>query len=211
VQDYQKLEQAMVDLDEQTVLDMMQSVADGNGDATEALEACQKGMEAVGRLYESGEYYIPDLIFSGEVMSKAVEIIKPLLAASGTEGLGKLLLCTVKDDLHDIGKNIVKSMLDAAGFEVIDLGIDVAPELIVQTAKEQGIKIIALSGLLSLAIGSMKATVDSLTEAGIRGDVKIILGGNPVNDETCRLVGADDWAFSPHKGVEICKAWALGA
>ena len=209
--DYEKLKQAMVDLDEQGVLDMMKSVAGGDGDATLALEACQKGMEAVGQLFEEGEYFIPDLIFCGEVMSQAVEIVKPLLAAGGAEGLGKMILCTVKDDLHDIGKNIVKSLLEAVGFEIIDLGIDVAPETIAKTAKDQGIKIIGLSGVLSLAIGSMKRTVDHLKEAGIRDSVKIIIGGNPVNEETCKLVGADNWAFSPHKGVQICKAWAQGA
>jgi methylmalonyl-CoA mutase cobalamin-binding domain/chain len=211
VVDYEKLEQAMVDLDEQAVLDLMGAVAAGEGDAALALEACTKGLDSVGRLYEEGSYFIPDLIFAGEVMTKAAEIVKPLLSGGGDKNLGAMIFATVKDDLHDIGKNIVKAMMDAAGFEVIDLGVDVAPEAIVAAAKEHGAKVIGLSGLLSLAIGSMKDTVDCFVAAGIRDDVKIIIGGNPVSEDTCQLVGADGWARSPHKGVQICKAWATGA
>jgi len=211
VVDYAKLEQAMVDMDEQAVLDMMKAVAAGEGDAAQALEACTNGLESVGRLYEEGEYFIPDLIFAGEVMAGAAEIVKPLLSGDSGKSLGKMVFCTVKDDLHDIGKNIVKTMMEAAGFEVIDLGIDVAPEAIVAATKEHGAKIVGLSGLLSLAIGSMKDTVDCFKEAGMRDDVKIIIGGNPASEEACQLIGADAWSRSPHKGVQICKAWATGA
>jgi len=209
--DYEKLEQAMVSLDEPTVLEMMNAVAGGEGDATLALEACTRGLETVGRLFEEGEYFIPDLIFCGEVMTEATEIVKPLLSSGNDKSLGKMILCTVKDDLHDIGKNIVKALMEAVGFDVIDLGIDVAPETIVQTAKEQGVKIIGLSGVLSLAIGSMRETVLAFEAAGMRDQVKIIIGGNPVTEATCELVGADEWALSPHKGVQVCKAWAAGA
>ena len=209
--DLEKLEKAMVDLDEEAVLEMMRAVANGEGDATAALEACTKGLETVGRLYEEGEYFIPDLIFSGEVMTEAAEIVSPLLGGSGEKIYGKMILCTVKDDLHDIGKNIVKAMLSAAGFEIVDLGVDVAPETILQVAKDQDIKIIGLSSVLSLAIGSMKDTIDCFVEAGLRDDVKFIIGGNPVSAATCELVGADEWARSPHKGVQVCKAWATEA
>jgi methylmalonyl-CoA mutase cobalamin-binding domain/chain len=208
--DYEKLEQAMVELDEQAVLDMMTAVAGGTGDAALAMEACQRGMESVGRLFEDGEYFIADLIFAGEVMAAAIEQIKPLLSGGGGEDLGTLVLCTVKDDLHDIGKNIVKTMMEAAGFNVIDLGINVEPSAVVQAVKDSGAKVVGLSGVLSLAIESMKETVDSFKEAGIRDDVKIIIGGNPVTEATCRLVGADDWTHSPHRGVQICKAWVKG-
>ena len=117
-----------------------------------------------------------------------------------------MILCTVKDDLHDIGKNIVKAMLEAGGFDVIDLGIDVPAEKIVETVKENGIKIVALSGVLTLAIDSMKATIDALKEAGLDG-VKVIIGGAPVNAEVCERIGADEWAYSPQKTVQTCKAW----
>ena len=117
-----------------------------------------------------------------------------------------MILCTVKDDLHDIGKNIVKAMLEANGFDVIDLGIDVPAETIVETAKAEDIKIVALSGVLTLAVDSMKVTVDALKEAGV--DCKIIIGGAPVSEETVRVTGADEWAHSPQKTVQTCKAWA---
>ena len=117
-----------------------------------------------------------------------------------------MVLCTVKDDLHDIGKNIVKAMLEAAGFDVIDLGIDVPAEKIVETVKENDIKIVALSGVLTLALDSMKATVEALKAEGL--DVKVIIGGAPVSAESVVLTGADEWARSPQKTVQTCKAWA---
>lgn len=123
--DYKELEKAMADLDEDTVLDMMKEVMDNGGEGVqEAMEACQKGMSEVGDLFEKGEYFVGDLIFAGEIMVEAMDVIKPALAGTGGNKLGKMILCTVKDDLHDIGKNIVKAMLEAGGFEVLDLGID---------------------------------------------------------------------------------------
>lgn len=118
-----------------------------------------------------------------------------------------MILCTVKDDLHDIGKNIVRSMLEAAGFEVLDLGIDVPASEIVKAAKENSIKIVALSGVLTLAIDSMKATVEAFKADGM-DDVKIIIGGAPVSEEAMKITGADEWAHSPQKTVQVCKDWA---
>ena len=118
-----------------------------------------------------------------------------------------MILCTVKDDLHDIGKNIVKSMLEAAGFDVLDLGIDVPADKIVETAKEEDIHIIGLSGVLTLAIDSMKNTVDAFQEAGMRDQVKIVIGGAPVNAEVCEQTGADAWASSPQTTINYCKEW----
>ena len=118
-----------------------------------------------------------------------------------------MILCTVKDDLHDIGKNIVRSMLEASGFDVLDLGIDVPPEKIVETAKRENIKIVALSGVLTLALDSMKTTVEAIKAAGLT-DVKIIIGGCPVTEDACRAIGADEWAYSPQKTVATCKKWA---
>ena len=117
-----------------------------------------------------------------------------------------MILCTVKNDLHDIGKNIVRPMLEANGFEVLDLGIDVPAEKIVETAKTENIKIVALSGVLTLALDSMKATVQALRAAGL--DVKVIIGGAPVSAEACLNIGADEWAHSPQKTVDTCKRWA---
>lgn len=120
----------------------------------------------------------------------------------------RMILCTVKDDLHDIGKNIVRSMLEAAGFDVLDLGIDVPAQKIIDTAKEENINIVALSGVLTLAIDSMKATIEAFQEAGLRDKVKIIIGGAPVNAEVCEQTGADAWATSPQTTIDYCKTWA---
>ena len=187
--DFNELAEAMGDLDEDVMVETLEQVmAEGGADAQKAMEACQKGMDTVGSLFEEGEYFVGDLIYAGELMTKAVEILKDALITDGGEDTVKarMILCTVKDDLHDIGKNIVRSMLEAAGFEVLDLGIDVAPEKIVETAKAEGINIIGLSGVLTLAIDSMKDTIDAFKEAGMRDDVKIVIGGAPVNAEVCR-------------------------
>ncbi len=204
----------MGDLDEDVMVETLEQVmAEGGADAQKAMEACQKGMDTVGSLFEEGEYFVGDLIYAGELMTKAVEILKDALITDGGEDTVKarMILCTVKDDLHDIGKNIVRSMLEAAGFEVLDLGIDVAPEKIVETAKAEGINIIGLSGVLTLAIDSMKDTIDAFKEAGMRDDVKIVIGGAPVNAEVCEQTGADAWASSPQTTIDYCKSWAKTA
>ena len=206
--DFENLAQAMGELDEDTVVELLEAVmAEGGADAPKAMEACQKGMETVGKLFEEGEYFVGDLIYAGELMTQAVEIMKDALASG--EGSGpktRMILCTVKDDLHDIGKNIVKAMLEANGFDVIDLGIDVPAAKVVEVAKAENIKIVALSGVLTLAIDSMKATVDALKAAGV--DCKVIIGGNPVSELQCSITGANEWAHSPQKTVNVCKAWA---
>jgi len=206
--DMDLLRTSMEDLEEETVLEIMREIIETGGDAYRAMEICQAGMEVVGNRFESGEYFVGDLIFAGEIMTEAMEILAPALKSGDAGGAGKLILCTVKDDLHDIGKNIVKSMLEATGFEVVDLGIDVSPETIVETAKEQDISIIALSGVLTLALDSMRKTIEAFQEAGLRDKVKIIIGGNPVSAEACKAIGADDWGHSPQKAVQSCRAWA---
>ena len=205
--DFENLAVAMGELDEDTVKEILEAI-DNADDANNAMEACQKGMDTVGKLFEEGEYFVGDLIYAGELMTDAVEVLKPFLAGGESSGSKtKMILCTVKDDLHDIGKNIVRSMLEAGGFEVLDLGIDVPAAKIVEAAKENGIKIVALSGVLTLAVDSMKATVEAFKAQGM-DDVKIIIGGAPVSEAACRLTGADEWAHSPQKTVSVCKAWA---
>ena len=204
--DLEKLAEAMGELDEDTVKELLETV-DSAETANAAMEACQKGMDMVGKLFEEGEYFVGDLIYAGELMTVAVEVLKPYLAgaeASGTKT--KMILCTVKNDLHDIGKNIVRSMLEANGFEVIDLGIDCPADKVVETAKAEGIQIVALSGVLTLALDSMKATVEAIRAAGLT--CKVIIGGAPVSAEACKNIGADEWAHSPQKTVDTCKAWA---
>ncbi|MDR0906543.1 MAG: cobalamin-dependent protein, partial [Oscillospiraceae bacterium] len=200
--DLKKLLTAVSELEEDTVLEIIDEIiADGGDEAQAAMDACREGLNEVGNLFESGEYFVSDLIYAGEIMTSAVGKLKPALAKGSDQNLGKMILCTVEGDLHDIGKNIVRAMLEAAGFEVLDLGIDVSPAVVVETAKKEGITIIGLSGVLTLAIASMKATVDAFVDAGLRADTHIIIGGNPVTQEACEFVGADAWAINPQLTV----------
>ena len=207
--DFEKLKNALADLEEDLFAGLIKEVmADGGSEVNEAIRACQEGMGMVGERFEAQEYFVSDLIYAGELMSEALTELRPALAKGGGAAAIKMILCTVEGDLHDIGKNIVKAMLEANGFEVVDLGIDTNVDLIVNTAKEQGIKIIALSGVLTLAVAGMKKTVDAFAAAGMRDDVKIIIGGAPVSEAVCEHVGADEFAHSPQKSIDVCRGWA---
>jgi len=205
---FERLKVAMGELDSDLVIELAQQLmAEGGKDAHKAVQACQEGMKVVGDLFEAGEYFISDLIFAGDLMTQTVGIIRPAIAAGAGGNVGKMILATVRGDLHDIGKNIVKAMLEAGGIEVIDLGIDVAPETIVGMATDQNVRVIGLSGVLTFAIDSMKATVDGFKKAGMRDEVKIIIGGAPVTAEYCNVVGADAWSTNAAKGAVICRNW----
>ena len=205
---FETIRDAMAELMEDELLAAVNEVAArGGADVDAAVAAMQEGMQEVGRRFEDGDYFVADLIYAGEIITEAMEILKPLLSAGASSVCGRMIMCTVRDDVHDIGKNIVRAMLEAAGFEVLDLGIDTPKEKIVETAKAEGIKIIALSGVLTLALDSMKEVVEAFEAAGMRKDVKIIIGGAPVSPEVCAAMGADDWAHSPQRTVDICKSW----
>lgn len=206
---YDELAEAMGNLEEDTMVEILEGVMkEGGAEASAALEACQKGMDMVGKLFEEGEYYVGDLIYAGELMTQAVQILKEALISKEGESSAKvpLVICTVKNDLHDIGKNIVKAMLEAAGFDVIDLGIDVSAEKVVEAVKNSGARIVTLSGVLTLAIDSMKETIDALKKEKL--DVKVLIGGAPVSENARIMTGADEWAHSPQKTIQTCKAWA---
>ena len=206
--DYEAIRNAMADLEEDALIEAANGIIANNGEGVqEAVAAMQEGMQEVGDRFETGEYFVADLIYAGEIMTGAMEILKPALSGGSGDKAGRMILCTVKDDLHDIGKNIVRAMLEAGGFEVLDLGIDTPKETIVETAKKENIKIIALSGVLTLALDSMKEVVEAFKAAGLRESVKIIIGGAPVSEEACKNCGADAWAHSPQKTVEVCKSW----
>jgi methanogenic corrinoid protein MtbC1 len=208
---FEELKNAMGDLDEDMVSKLLDElVKSGGAEADKALAACQEGMDIVGSRFEEGEYFVADLIFAGDLMNQAAVVLKPLLAGGAGANVGKMVFCTVKGDIHDIGKNIVKALLEAAGIEVIDLGVDVAPETIVSAVKENGVSVLALSGVLTLAIDTMKDTVEALKASGLRDGVKILIGGAPVTADYCKLVGADDWSLSATNGVSICRKWLAG-
>jgi methanogenic corrinoid protein MtbC1 len=204
--DLKVLTQALGDLEEDKVMDLLKEFAATNPSEAEALEAvaaCQAGMAIVGDLFENGDYFVGDLIFAGELLTEAINVLKPALGGGASVVVGTILLGTVHGDLHDIGKNIFRSMSEAAGFEVVDLGIDVAVEEFVAKAQEIKPQIIGMSGVLTLAIDSMKDTTEALKAAGV--DAKIIIGGNPVTSEACAFVGADAFTTNAAEGVKICQ------
>lgn len=206
--DWKNLTQAVGDLEEDDVMEILNDFVATNpteAEAEEAVAACQAGMAVVGDLFEEGEYFVGDLIFAGELLTEAINVLKPVLGNGDTAVAGTILIGTAHGDLHDIGKNIFRSMSEAAGFQVTDLGIDVAIDTFVEKAKEIKPDIIGISGVLTLAIDSMKETSDALKAAGV--DSKLIIGGNPVTKEACEYVGADDFTTNAAEGVKICQAW----
>ncbi|MCM1566154.1 MAG: cobalamin-binding protein [Dehalobacter sp. 4CP] len=207
--DLKVLTQAMSDLDEDVLNKAIDEVLskDDNAAAQEVVKACQQGMTLVGERYDSGEYFIGDLVFAGEVLQSVMDKLKPALSAGSSAKGGKIVLATVFGDLHDIGKNIFRSMVEAANFEVIDLGINVPVSQIVDKVKEVNPDIVGLSGVLTLALDSMKETVDALNEAGFRSSVKVIIGGVPVNEVVCKSIGADAFSTNAAEGVKICQGW----
>jgi dimethylamine corrinoid protein len=208
--DYEKLAEALGNLDEETVFGQVdQLLASSDFNAQAAVQACQQGLAIVGDRFKDGEYFVGDLIYSGDLMTDVFAKLKPYMVGSAAGGnLGRMVFCTVEGDLHDIGKNIVKCMLETAGFEVTDLGIDVPPAKVVQAVQETGARIVALSGVLTLAIDSMKRTVEALKAAGLRDKVKVIIGGAPVTADYCKLVGADAWSINAAESVAICRRWS---
>jgi methanogenic corrinoid protein MtbC1 len=205
------LKNAVGDLEGDEVTRILGELTKAGGlDAGKALAACQDGMNIVGGKFETGEYFVADLIYAGEIMNDAALILKPLLSGESAVKLGKMVLATVKGDIHDIGKNIVKAIMEAGGIEVIDLGVDVAPGTIVEAAKKNGATIVGLSGVLTLAIDSMKETVEAFKADGSRDKVKIIIGGNPVTESYCALVGADAWTLNAAECATICRKWLAG-
>jgi 5-methyltetrahydrofolate--homocysteine methyltransferase len=162
-------------------------------------------MGEVGRRFECNEYFVPELLLSARAMKGALELIRPLLAASGAQPAGRVAIGTVKGDLHDIGKNLVAAMLEGGGYEVIDLGVNVTPEQFVAAVKEKNANIVAMSALLTTTMPSMRTTVDALKHAGIRDKVKILVGGAPITQRYAEEIGADGFAESAAGAVPLAK------
>ena len=168
------------------------------------------GMSVIGEKFKNNEVYVPEVLVAARAMTKGANILKPLLASSGAVSKGKVCIGTVKGDLHDIGKNLVRMMMEGKGLEVVDLGTDVSPETYVQTAIEQNCDVIACSALLTTTMGVMKDVVDAAVAAGIRDKVKIMVGGAPVTDAFCKQIGADcytpDAASAADAAAAFCEA-----
>jgi len=162
-------------------------------------------MDEVGRRFECEDYFVPQLLLSARAMKAALELIRPLLAAGGAEPAGRVAIGTVKGDLHDIGKNIVAAMLEGAGFEVIDLGADVPPQAFVDAIRNRGVRLVALSALITVTMPSMKTTIDALSAAGVRDMVKVMVGGAPVTQRYADEIGADGYTENAASAVALAR------
>ena len=190
------------------IRDIVVRAIDSGEDARAILTACQQGMELIGSKFETGEYYLAELIMSAKMFERATEVLSPVLAENAFESqrsLGTILLGTPKGDIHDLGKNIFHIMATAAGFTVIDLGVDVPVEKFVAKVREESPNIVGLSGLLTTTFPSMKEVVDALIRSDLRGGVKVIIGGGATGKEAQRYVGADAQTLDANEGVRICK------
>ncbi len=204
----EELTKAIADLKEDEALNMTRDMLDSGQDAQKILDAGRVGMETVGKRFADGEYFLPELIYSGEIFREITEIVKPKLTQdTQAERLGKCVIGTVAGDIHDIGKDIVVFMLDISGFDVYDLGVDVPAQKFVEKIKETNAPIVALSGFLTLAFDSMKETVDAIKEAGLRDKVKIMIGGGQIDEDIRKYSGADAYGRDAMTGVAIAKEW----
>jgi len=205
------LTKAVANLEEDDAVRITVEKLERGQDPFSILEESRKGMEIVGEGFSKGEYFLPELIYSGQILNEIARIVKPKIKQD-VQGkhIGKFVLGTVAGDIHDIGKNIVKFLLDVNGFEVFDIGIDAPPEKFVEKIKETGAPIVGLSGLLTLAFDAMKKTIDAIKKAGLRDKVKIIIGGSQVDETVCKYTGADAYTKDAMEGVLMAKTWLGG-
>ncbi|MGI6405028.1 MAG: cobalamin B12-binding domain-containing protein [Syntrophaceticus sp.] len=198
----------IADLKEDEALQTTKELLDAGTDPMVILDHCREATELVGKRFEEGKYFIPDLLMSGEILEQISDIVKSNMTKDvETDYIGKIVIGTVEGDIHDIGKNIVTFMMNANGFEVIDIGVDVPPQKFVEAVKEHKPDVVGMSALLTLAFDSMKRTVDALEEAGLRDQVKIIVGGCPIDANVTKYTGADAYGKDAQEGVVIAKKW----
>jgi len=203
----QKIQEAMIKGDSQGLSDQVQTALDGGVDPGAILQdVLIPGMDIVGKRMETGEMFIPEVLMAAQAMGGAVERLKPLLGEGQANAAGKVVIGTVKGDLHDIGKNLVSMMMASSGFEMIDLGVDVEPGTFVKAIQEKQCDIVALSALLTTTMGMIKQTVEAIDASGCRGDVKIIIGGAPVTQAFSEEIGADGYAEDAGAAVRLAKA-----
>lgn len=202
-----RLENLMSDLEEEPLLALVKQLVEEDVDPISIVEACRKGMDEVGKRFSEGEYYLSELIMSAEVFQGAMKILEPKLSAVPDAGLiTKVVFGTVKGDVHDIGKDIVVTMLRCNGFEVYDVGIDTPPQVFVDKVRETGAKIVGLSGLLTVAFDSMEETINAMKDAGL--DVKTMIGGGMTDEAVRAKVGADAVGYNAMEAVNLAKEFS---
>ena len=198
----ENLVEALSELKEKETLEIVQNRLNSGEDPLRILNDAKKAMEIVGKRFADGTYFIPQLVYSGEILNSVSDMVKPKITNEAeVERLGKVIIGTVKGDIHDIGKNIVSFMLDVNGFEVFDLGIDVPIEKFIDKIKETNAPVVGLSGFLTVAFDAMKDTIDAIEKAGLRDKVKIIIGGGNMNDDIKDYAGADAYGVDAMAAV----------
>jgi methylmalonyl-CoA mutase cobalamin-binding domain/chain len=208
--DFEKLTELIIELEYDDIADAIKEALGADGkDPFEILNALAKGMDEVGRRYEIEEYYLTELVLAGETMKEAFKVLQPAMAASDkSKDKVKVIVATVRGDNHDIGKNILATLLLSSGFDVIDLGMDVDAQMIVDKVKETNATVIALSSLLTMTVKQITTIHEALQAAGIRDKVKLIVGGAPLNMNLAKDLGADDFADDAVQGVKHIKELA---
>jgi 5-methyltetrahydrofolate--homocysteine methyltransferase len=205
------LVKTLADLEEKEALKIVEDRLSAGEDPLKILDDARRAVELVGKRFSDGEYFIPDLVYSGEILKEITDMVKPKLTkAAELKRLGKVVVGTVAGDIHDIGKDIVVFMLDVNGFQVFDLGIDVPAQKFVDTIKETGSRVVGLSGFLTLAFQSMKDTVETIKKAGLRNEVKIMIGGGQIDDQVKGFTGADAYGKDAMEAVKLAKGWIGG-
>ncbi len=207
--DLQKLYDAILDGDAKTSAAVTnEALAEGVDPVSLISGYMVPAMDEVGRRYEAEEYFVPELLLAARAMKAALNPLRPLLAASGAQPAGRVVIGTVKGDLHDIGKNLVASMLEGGGFEVLDLGADVSPEKFIEGVRASGANIVCLSALLTVTMPSMKKTIEALEAAGVRSQVKVFVGGAPVTAQYAKEIGADGFSETANGAVALARGIA---
>jgi methanogenic corrinoid protein MtbC1 len=203
-----ELVHAIADMREEEALALVRQMVKGGAQPMAILDEARDAMALVGKRFEEGTYFLPELMLAGEMLSQITDILKPELAKlPEIKRHGKVLIGTVKGDIHDIGKNIVTFMLDVNGFEVLDLGVDVPPAKFVEAIRQFGPQVVGLSGFLTLAFEAMKETIRAIEAAGLRDRVKIMIGGGQVSEEIRRYAGADAYGRDAMAGVTLARKW----
>jgi 5-methyltetrahydrofolate--homocysteine methyltransferase len=203
----QELVQAITEMREEDALQITTKLLNDGTDPVVILDSCREAMTIVGKRFEDGECFIPELILAGEIFGQISAEVKPRLQQnSGARKIGKVVLGTVQGDIHDIAKDIVGFMLDVNGFEVTDLGVDVPPARFVEAVNQTGARIVGLSGFLTLAYDPMKFTVEALKEAGLK-DVRVMIGGGQIDEQICQYTGADAYGKDAMAAVALAKGW----
>jgi 5-methyltetrahydrofolate--homocysteine methyltransferase len=206
----QKMASNLYDGEDQKVAELVQQALDEGMDPSEILQGgLIAGMDEVGRDFKAGDLFVPEVLIAARAMHAGMNILRPLLGESDAISAGKYLIGTVKGDLHDIGKNLVRMMLEGAGFETIDLGTDVGPEAFVAAVREHRPQLIGMSALLTTTMVQMKATIEALEEAGLRESVLIMVGGAPVTDAFAQEIGADAYAADAASAVDVARGLAV--